>query len=257
MFCEAPADFRLASGLIDRVLRTSGPTWVADNFATPEVIRTWHPGSSGRMYFDVHALDKVAEPLRVRSRGHFNGQPGRAGAAMARKAFLIANALYRKTPGEPIDAVVVVWDVDHQQEGRQLGVLEDARNDARRWAPFKILCGFPDPESEAWVLAGFEPRDDDERKCLAELHRELGFSPVLDAVRLRDKNKGALRDIERVLSVLTGDDHDRLALCWTEPALETLRARGAETGLSAFLDEIETLLVPLLDPGGSAVRSSR
>jgi hypothetical protein len=43
-----------------------------------------------------------------------------------------------------------------------------------------------------------------------------------------------------------GGDLSREERCWTEPALETLRARGANIGLEAFLDEIETILVPLL-----------
>ena len=40
-FCEAPADFRLVSGLVDRVLRESGPTWVVDLLDTPDAVRTW------------------------------------------------------------------------------------------------------------------------------------------------------------------------------------------------------------------------
>jgi hypothetical protein len=49
-----------------------------------------------------------------------------------------------------------------------------------------------------------------------------------------------------VLAVLTGDDTDCEVRCWTEPPLATLRERGAATGLSAFLDELQAVLPGLL-----------
>lgn len=174
---------------------------------------------------------------------------------MARKAFLIARAVNKRTT-EPIDVVVLVWDTDQQRGDRPDGVAL-ARDDARRWARFQIVCGFPDPEREAWVLAGFEPCDDVEHQLLEELHRTLGFSPVVDAVRLRDKTHGALRNIKRVLDVLTRADADREARCWTDPPLVTLRARGVATGLSAFLDGLDASLLPLLDPAAGARRSGQ
>jgi len=248
-FCEAPADFRLAAGLVDRVLGESGPAWVVDNLESPDVIRTWQPDGFGRGYFDVHDLNRYMDELRVRSvRGHFNGRSGGAGGSMARKAFLIVRALCKKVPDEPIDAVVLLWDAD-QQRGERPEAVAAARNEARRWAPFQIVCGFPDPEREAWVLAGFEPCNDAERQRLDELRRDLGFSPVDHAVRLRDKNAGSLRDIKRVLRVLTGNDRDREERCWSEPSLATLRTRGADTGLAGFLEQLDTILLPLLDPG--------
>lgn len=241
-FCEATGDFRLLAGLIDRVLREKGPHWVADSV---DVIRTWHPDGLGREYFDLHKLDQYVDRLGVRvPHGHFDGRSGGAGALMARTVFWIARTLHRQNPDEPVEVVVLVWDVDAQSEARPAGV-EAARDEARGWAPFQILCGFPDPEREAWVLAGFDPCEDGERACLDRLQAELGFSPVLHAVRLRG-GKGDSRDIKRVLGELTSDDSDREARCWIEASLETLRARGANTGLAAFLDEIETVLVPLL-----------
>ena len=250
-FCEAPADFRLASGLVDRVLRDAGPPWVVDNFESPEVIRTWQPDGFGNAHFDLHNLNRYMDELQVRSvRGHFNGRAGGAGASMARKAFLIARALRKQLPDAPIDAVVLVWDIDQQRDERSAGVAA-ARDEAQPWAPFQIVCGFPDPEREAWVLAGFDPCDDTERSRLDELHRELGFSPILDAHRLRDKAAGNPRNIKRVISVLTGHDPEREARCWTEPSLATLRARGTASGLAAFLDEIHAILLPLLDPSAA------
>ena len=244
-FCEAPADFRLISGLVDRVLREAGPSWVADNLDAPEVVRTWLPDGFGREYFDIHKLDKYVSKHGVRvPHGHFDGRPGGAGALMARTVFWIARTLQRQTPDDPISSIVLVWDLDEQPDERASGV-KAARDEAHCWAPFKIVCGLPDPEREAWVLAGFEPCSDAEQACLERLHRDLGFSPVMHAIRLRTKQEGHARNIKRVLSELTGDDPQREARCWGEPMLETLRARGADTGLAAFIEEIETILVPL------------
>lgn len=251
-FCEAPADFRLTVGLVDRVLRERAPSWVADNYETPEVIRSWHPDPSGRAYFDLHALNEYMDRLRVSSTcGHFNGRPGGAGSSMLRKALKIARALSKQLSDEPIDAVVLVWDMDQQSEERRAGVAL-ARDEARGWATFQIVCGFQDPEREAWVLAGFEPCDDAERALLAELHEALGFSPVIHAARLRDKSAGAVRNIKRVLGRLTRADPDREERCWTEPPLAILRERGGESGLADFLGEIERVLLPFLESGAAA-----
>ncbi len=250
-FCEAPGDFRLVSGLVDRVLQEAGPAWVVDNLDTPEVVRTWQADGFGNDFIDIHHLNKYTERLRERGmrvrqvRGHFNGRPGDAGSAMARKAFLIAEALSRRKLHDPINGVVLVLDTDDEQVERPRGV-NAARDEALRWELFQIICGFPDPEREAWVLAGFDPRHPDEQQRLDELHRELGFSPVLHAVRLRDKTHGAPRNIKRVLGALTGDDVHREARCWIEPPLATLHERGVATGLSAFLDELRATLPELL-----------
>ena len=99
------------------------------------------------------------------------------------------------------------------------------------------------------MLAGFDACDLGEQQRLEELHSDLGFSPVLHAVRLRDKTHGAPRNIKRVLAHLTGDDADREAHCWTEPPLATLHERGASTGLSTFLDELRAVLPGLLGAG--------
>lgn len=149
----------------------------------------------------------------------------------------------RQRADEPVNAVILLWDADSQGEERRDGVIA-ARDEARASArfDFDILCGFPDPEREAWILAGFDPSDDEERRALDELVRELSFSPVHDAPRLRDKAPGALRNIKRVLAMLIRDDLDREARCWSEPPLPTLRERWRSSGLADFLDELEAVL---------------
>jgi len=48
------------------------------------------------------------------------------------------------------------------------------------------------------------------------------------------------------LDRLTDDDVMREGPCWRETPLEQLRQRGRETGLAAYLSEVEQRLVPLL-----------
>jgi hypothetical protein len=147
-FCEASGDFRLVSGLVDRVLWETGLAWVVDNLDTPDVVRTWHAEGSGNDFIKIRDLTKHTEQLRERGvrvrqvRGHFDGRPGDAGSAMARKAFLFAEALSRHSPDDPIDAVVLVLDTDDERVERPRGV-NAARDEALGWEMFEIICGFP------------------------------------------------------------------------------------------------------------------
>jgi len=250
-FCEAAADFRTATSLVDRVLRDEGPTWIADVVDPyPEAVREWLNDPHGKSFFDIHRLTEYTKQLgnmRV-PQGYFDGKPGAPGALMARTAFHIVREMLKRGPSagrlETVDAVLIVWDMDDQGDGRRQG-LAQARAEASRWAPFRIVLGCPDPMREAWVLAGFEPASDEERARLDELRRELGFSPCEEAHRLDAKDEQAKRSAKRVVRLLTGDDAAREERCWTEPPMDRLRARGAGSGLGAFLDEVKNDLVPL------------
>jgi hypothetical protein len=247
VFCEAAADFQIASTLVDRVLRTAAPSWVVDVLDTaPESILSWHGDGQGRAYFDVHSLTKYVDELRIRvPHGHFDGRPGAADAMMARTALAIARHLVKH--GHAIDAALLVRDMDDQPE-RATG-LEQARAEARTWSAFQIVLGCADPMREAWVLCGFEPESDEERSRLDDLRQDLGFHPHEHAHQLTAKDEQARRSAKRVLRVLTADDRDREARCWTHAPLDVLRARGEPTGLRAYLLEIEQLLVPLVTRG--------
>ena len=252
VFCEAPADFRIASELVDRMLRESGPAWLGDLLeVAPEAVRSWHGDSDERTFFDIHKLDAYARRLSVRvPHGHFDGRPGRAGAAMARTVFAILRKLVQN--GTVVDAVLVMWDMDDRPAERRMG-LEQARSEATKWAVFRIVFGCPNAMREAWVLGGFDPEGDQEEQCMKELRRELGFSPNEEAHRLDASDEQARRSAKRVLRQLTGGDHQREARCWNQTPLATLRKRGGETGLRAYLDEITQHLVPL----ATSVRDGR
>lgn len=246
LFCEAPSDFETVTGLVDRVLRDEGPTWVADLIdAHPEAVRAWTGDSDGRAFFDIHRMAASPRARGVRiPQGHFDGKPGAPGALMARTAFHIARAMVKKDGPEAPDAVVLVWDMDQQGDERREG-LGQARREAEPWELFRIVIGCPDMEREAWVLAGFEPENENERRRLVEEQRTLGFCPCEQAHRLRDNDDRALRSPKRTLRALTGDDREREARAWTDAPLDRLRARGGESGLAGFLDEVKTHLVSL------------
>jgi len=243
-FCEARADFEIASDLVDRVLRDRGPGWVADALdVAPDAVRSWHGDGDGRTFFVLRDVAKYVDALDVRApHEHFSGRPGAADAVMGRTALAIVRALAKRGAG--VDAVLMIRDLD-DQPARQTG-LGQARDEAQRWAPFRIIVGCANPNREAWVLCGFEPETPDEHGDLAELRRELGFQPHTHAHQLDAKNEQAKRSAKRVLYALTGGDREREQRCWNEAPLDTLRDRGAGCGLCHYLDEIEHHLLPLL-----------
>jgi hypothetical protein len=247
LFCEAPADFRTASALVDRVLHEHAPSWVGDLLSSfPESVRAWAQDGHGREFFDIHNLDtyrRNIDGLRFQQ-GHFDGKPGAADAQSARNAFTIIRALNKRRPTEEIGVVFFVRDMDDQGDSRRKG-LEQARSEASRQPSFAIVLGCADRMREAWVLAGFEPESDEEAARLEETRRELGFCPCEDAHLLdavRENAKGSPKRVVRHLIAKNGVREER---CWTEAPLERLKARGEASGLRAFLAEIRERVVPL------------
>ena len=247
VFCEAAADFATATGLVDRLLREEGPDWVREHveFRPLDDLREW-VGAGGRLFFDVHHLDREMEERGIkRPRGQFTGKAGAFGALLAYTAFLLTRD--EASRSGPIEALVLVWDMDDQGEARRRGLA-----DGRGAAYLPMVLGCPDPEREAWVLAGFEPANAAERDRLDEERRSLPFDPCAEAHRLCDKDEHARRSAKRVLAALIGGKPDREARCWEETPLATLRARGEQSGLCAFLDEVAEHLLPQFgrrDPG--------
>jgi len=244
-FCEAASDFRIAAGLVDRVLREQGAPWVGDNIDEyPEAIREWVTDGD-KYFFDIHRLDAYRRELgnpRI-PQGRFDGEPGAPGALMARTVFHLLRQMSRRAKADTqVDAVLIVWDMDDQGSKRRRG-LHQAREEARQWAPFTIVFGCPDPMREAWVLAGYLPASSDEQAKLDALRQDLGFAPCEEAHRLGAKDEHAKRSAKRVLQLLTSGDGSREERCWLETPLDVLRARGSNSGLTAFLGEVEERLV--------------
>ena len=248
LFCEAKADAHTALGLLDRVIKEHGPAWVADLIDQhPEAIRQCiEDRGRDRNYFDLHALDKYIEALKIRTPyGYFKGEPGEADAQMARTVFTIVRKLSQK---ETIHLALIVRDMDDQADRRQKG-LTQARDEALGMAAFesiKIILGQANPMREAWVLAGFDPENSEESETLKALRQELGFCPCEHSHKLGAKDEQAKKNPKRILSELTANHPEREARCWTDARLERLHARGLHNGLSPFLNEAQTTLPPLL-----------
>jgi hypothetical protein len=110
-----------------------------------------------------------------------------------------------------------------------------------------VVIGVAHLKRECWVLAGFEPANDHEQARLEAIVRDLTFDPRLHPERLTAKGDGELRSAKRVVRFLTGSA-EREEDCWLLTPLARLRERGQQTGLTAYLDEVEERLVPLFDP---------
>jgi hypothetical protein len=234
VICEARADQQTACDIADRVLSQ------AVDWMPPEMLahfRQWRGLKKSEPFLAWKNVHTLAREANIRINGHFDGQPGAHDAFVARRAM----ALLTTQAERGIDAVVLLRDSD-MDEGRREG-LEQARVQTSGLGP--ILVGVAHSKRECWVLAGFDAANADEQARLATLRRELGFDPCLHAEELTATSPGAKREAKRVLSELTQGDYQREVVCWTQAPLEQLEARGAETGLASFIQEVREHLVPL------------
>ncbi|HBQ98034.1 MULTISPECIES: hypothetical protein [unclassified Roseofilum] len=173
------------------------------------------------------------------------GRTLKTDGAAARKVLNLVRFLQRQ---RDIQAVLFIRDLDHQPERRQH--LEDVRSEEISKKPkLEIIIGTPDRNREAWVLNGFIPGDEQERQVLEDMAQKLSFDPCLEAHKLRSPEPQELRNAKSVLEKLTGNDYSREQQCWEATDLEVLRERGEQTGLTPYLREIETGLIPIVLEG--------
>ncbi|MEG4524604.1 hypothetical protein QUB61_17545 [Microcoleus sp. C2D2] len=101
---------------------------------------------------------------------------------------------------------------------------------------------------EAWVLNGFIPSDREEKQILKEITTQLTFNPCEESHRLRNSltEPDRLRNPKVVVEKLTGGRMEREQQCWEETPLEYLREKGVDTGLTAYIKEIEERLIPII-----------
>jgi len=137
--------------------------------------------------------------------------------------------------------VILLRDSDGNLDRRD--GLRQAR-EAEPWR-FKVIIGFAHTKRECWHLAGFEPKDDVERERLEKERQYLGFDPRTKSHELTAKHDHETdkRSAKRVLRALTATNLERELECLA--VLSALRRNGQENGLRAFLDELETVLVPM------------
>jgi len=233
---EAPADARTTTTLVDRCL-VEGIEWLEAEHL--EHFRSWRGIEPGLAFTVWKHVTMLAKRYRVVPMGRFDGDPGEHDARKARRALLLFAKL-----GMP-DVVVLVHDADDRPD-RRAG-FEQARNGTP--LPARIVIGIANPEREAWVIAGFVPCDDREQGALASERQRLGFDPTLHPHELRGNDK---RSAKTALENLLGGDDHREHRCLTEPSLAHLRERGQQSGLAAFLEEIDERVVPVISGRHSA-----
>jgi len=165
--CEAGADFETGTTLADRVI------YDARHYITPEIVekfRAWRGATASDNYLLWRRVRALAREHRVRAHGHFGGEPGAPDALAARRAMLVVRVAATESSGPEPAAYILLRDGDHQPEERRRG-LEQARREFSEdpQHDIRVVVGLADPKREAWILAGFEPEDDDERTRLASL----------------------------------------------------------------------------------------
>jgi len=178
----------------------------------------------------------------IRSNGRFKSDGQSANKIMTLISFL------QHKQKRDIKAVIFMRDLDSQPERRKH--IEQARLEQMDRQPkLAIIIGTPDRMREAWVLNGFIPSNQDEEQILKEITTELTFNPCEESHRLRSNSftePDRIRNPKVVVEKLTGGKMEREQQCWEDTPLELLRKKGVHTGLTAYIDEIEERLIPII-----------
>ncbi|MBC6434171.1 hypothetical protein FM036_27545 [Nostoc sp. HG1] len=246
---ESGADARTATKLAERVL-TEQIDWLE-----PELIKhifNWS-GLQARTEHScwsdvIKIIDDAKEQLKYkppRFLGHDSKNLSlKADGAASIKVLNLVRFL-QKT--RPIKAVIFIRDLDNQPERRE-GLKQARSEHINRQPQFKIVIGTANPKREAWVLNGFIPSNQEER-ILEEIKTRLNFDPCIESHRLRStsyKETERIRNPKVVVEQLTGKDMERERQCWEDTSLKLLRERGVHTGLTAYIQEIEQHLIPII-----------
>lgn len=167
--------------------------------------------------------------------GFFDGEPG------AIDARLIRDQLFLWTVDKAtFDAAVIGRDADRVRDST------GARQALRASPPrMPVAVAYAAPEIEAWVVAGFSPRDEREAGRLRECCTSVSFDPCKQPERLTSTTRGHARDAKRVCATLLPDADDRYDRCLDVDEGEW-RRRTTLAGGAAFLDELDLHLVPVL-----------
>jgi hypothetical protein len=147
-----------------------------------------------------------------------------------------------------IKAVLFIRDLDNQPERRE-GIEQARLEHINRVPKLEIIIGMADRMLEAWVLNGFIPLNEKEKQSLVAIKKQLNFDPCEESHRLRSNSfeePERARNPKIVLAELTNDSRLREQQCWEDSSLELLQQRGSNTGLTAYLQEIEQRLIPII-----------
>lgn len=233
--CEAAADQRTACTVADRVL-CERSSWLEAE--TLDAVREWSGVDPGSNFVSWPGVKREADARGIRAHGLFAGKPGALDARAARRALLLIESRDEKAAG-----VLLVRDSDNRPE-RLVG-LNQARECAK-WS-FAVAIGVAHPKLESWLLAAFRAADKADQSHLAALRKELGRDPCTNSHELTAGGDSAKKSAKRVLAALCGNDAEKAEHGLDCTPLDTLRERGQRNGLSDYMSEVETRLLPLFE----------
>ncbi len=236
--CEDNGHFSAVTRLVDDTLLAEHQ-WL-DGIL--DACRSWHGCAAAQCWYKYNPDDAndlrpiLLDGQRIAPNGHINGAPLKPEAGMWRRILL----LFCHVDPRP-DVVLLARDLDG--DPRRRAGIEQVR-DGLPW-PFKIAVATPQPEIEAWLVAGFAPDGAAEHARLQACRQRLSFDPTTQSERLTSHPNDATTDAKRVLDDLCGADRERVARCLTDRTL--LRQRGRSNGLAEFLGDIDRFIVPTFD----------
>ena len=225
--------------LADRAV-CAGPDWLSEQPELIETLRTWIAWAPSGRRFRWTEIDDLGRELNLPVRGKNEGEKDFPDFKAAVRALRVIRALI-----DDVAAVVLIRDMD-DQEDRERGLRQARDRHEQQGGSFRVVLGVANPKRECWVLAGFDPFNEQERRLLEEERSYLGFGPVERSEQLTAKHHEDKRSAKRVLEKLTQGNWQREKQCWTVTQLDTMRSRGQKNGLASYLKEVEDRLVPLV-----------
>ncbi|MGK7875731.1 MAG: hypothetical protein AB4426_21270 [Xenococcaceae cyanobacterium] len=245
---ESSADAQTATKLAERVL-VEKVDWLE-----PDLLQSlfrWsglEEETEHSCWKDIRNIIKRAEKSGLsvpKFRDHRKSGAIKADGAAAIKIMNLIRLLQRN---RQIKAVLFIRDLDNQPERRE--GLDQARSEhINRQPKLEIVIGTADRMREAWVLNGFIQSNPKEQHILQKIKDQLTFDPCEKSHKLRSNSReepDRIRNPKVVLDLLTDGNRLREQQCWEETSLELLRKRGGNTGLTAYLHEIEQRLIPVI-----------
>src|SRR4028118_2050261 len=246
---ESSADARTATKLADRLL-VEKIDWLE-----PEILQhlfQWsglEAGTENSCWKNINQIiDNFQQSLGFRPPRYLGHRKDGALKADGAAAIKIINLVRFLQKTRQIKAVLLIRDLDNQSERRE-GIEQARSEQIERQPKLEIIIGTADRMREAWVLNGFIPSNQQEKQILQEITTELRFNPCDESHRLCSNSweePDRIRNPKVVVEKLTGGKMEREQQCWEETPLEYLREKGVDTGLTAYIKEIEARLIPII-----------
>ena len=246
---ESSADARTATKLADRIL-VQKIDWLE-----PEMLQhlfQWsglEAGTENSCWKNINQIiDNFQQSLGFRPPRYLGHRKDGALKADGAAAIKIINLVRFIQKTRQIKAVLLIRDLDNQPQRRE-GIEQARSEQIDRQPKLAIIMGTADRMREAWVLNGFIPSNQEETRILEDIKTELSFDPCKESHRLRSNSleePDRIRNPKVVVEKLTGGKMEREQQCWEETNLEHLREKGVQTGLTAYIREIEERLIPII-----------